>query len=148
MRCELTYWANHNDLLGDHHGWCTYYIASIFGKYVSFLTASAFEMKGVISSVIFQYGWYCRVFLRLGWILFVYWGSKFENSRRCSSSLISPWYIYEISGNPWSVSVSGFFSTKDYCYNLWFLLLRWQGRTRKRRRKRTNELNEWGSGRD
>ena len=36
------------------------------GKYVSFLTASAFEMKGVISSVIFNMDGTARVFLRVG----------------------------------------------------------------------------------
>ena len=108
MRCELTYWANHNDLLGDHHGWCTYYIASIFGKICFFLTASAFEMKGVISSVIFNMDG--TVEFSLGWGEF-YSFIEVRNLKIVGDVhlLWFPLVYLRNSGNPWSVSVSRVF---------------------------------------
>ena len=65
------------------------------GKYVSFLTASAFEMKGVISSVIFNMDG--TVEFSLGWGEF-YSFIEVRNLKIVEMFIFFdfPWYIYEI----------------------------------------------------
>ena len=59
MRCELNYWANHNDLTGDHYGCCRYYYFELLGKQVSFtlsFEADSFSYSkhysGTVTSVV------------------------------------------------------------------------------------------------
>ena len=114
MSSNLTYWANHNDLTGDHHGWCTYYIASIFGKICFFPYWFRFWNEGVISSVIFNMDG--TVEFSLGWDEF-YSFIEVRNLKIVGDVHLR-WFplIYEISGNPWYACVSGIFYWLNITY--------------------------------
>ena len=58
MSSDLTYWANHNDLIGDHHGFSNTNLLELLGKQVSFSWLGAdgvtYNFEGQLTTIVFD----------------------------------------------------------------------------------------------